>query len=83
MQNIRPFPEDFMFGVATADHQCEAYEAQFEDIRDVWERRRGLTARGRATDFWDRYTEDIILAKSMNPFTSHPRSRLCNCGSQR
>jgi hypothetical protein len=49
----------------------------------VWERRRGLTARGRATDFWDRYTEDIILAKSMNPFTSHPRSRLCNCGSQR
>jgi beta-glucosidase/6-phospho-beta-glucosidase/beta-galactosidase len=33
-----PFPESFLFGVATADHQCEAYEPEFEDIRDIWER---------------------------------------------
>lgn len=52
------------FGVATADHQCEAYTGQ-DDIRDVWERVRGLTARGRATDFWNRYREDVDLAKGM------------------
>ncbi len=57
--------DSFMFGVATADHQCEAYDARFEDIRDVWERRRALTPRGRATDFWNRYPEDIALAKSL------------------
>jgi beta-glucosidase/6-phospho-beta-glucosidase/beta-galactosidase/ABC-type amino acid transport substrate-binding protein len=54
-----------MFGVATADHQCEAYDSRYEDIRDVWERRRALTLRGQATDFWNRYTEDIALAKSL------------------
>ncbi len=64
-KNIASFPENFMFGVATADHQVEAYEAEFEDIRDVWERRRNLTLRGKATDFWNRYPEDIALAKSM------------------
>lgn len=52
------------FGVATADHQCEAYNGQ-DDIRDVWERVRGVTARGRATDFWNRYREDVDLAKSL------------------
>ena len=40
--------EPLRFGVATADHQCEAYDPQREDIRDVWERRRGLV-RGVAT----------------------------------
>ena len=25
------------FGVATADHQCEAYDGR-DDVRDVWER---------------------------------------------
>jgi beta-glucosidase/6-phospho-beta-glucosidase/beta-galactosidase/ABC-type amino acid transport substrate-binding protein len=53
------------FGVATADHQCEAYDPQHEDIRDVWEQRRGLTKRGRATDFWNRYDEDIRLARDL------------------
>ncbi len=52
------------FGVATADHQCEAYTGQ-DDIRDVWERVRGLTVRGRATDFWNRFREDADLAKSL------------------
>ncbi|NDJ23217.1 family 1 glycosylhydrolase [Nostoc sp. B(2019)] len=60
-----PLPDSFMFGVATADHQCEAYDSRYEDIRDVWERRRALTIRGQATDFWHRYAEDIALAKSL------------------
>ena len=54
-----------LFGVATADHQCEAYDPQREDIRDVWERRRGLTKRGIATDFWNRYAEDVQLARDL------------------
>jgi beta-glucosidase/6-phospho-beta-glucosidase/beta-galactosidase/ABC-type amino acid transport substrate-binding protein len=62
---LSPLPESFMFGVATADHQCEAYDSRYEDIRDVWERRRALTIRGQATDFWHRYAEDIALAKSL------------------
>ncbi len=56
--------QGFRFGVATADHQCEAYAGQ-DDIRDVWERVRGLTPRGRATDFWNRYREDVDLAKDL------------------
>ncbi len=58
-QSFPPLPELFIFGVATADHQCEAYDPDNEDIRDLWEQRRHLTARGRATDFWTRYPEDI------------------------
>jgi beta-glucosidase/6-phospho-beta-glucosidase/beta-galactosidase/ABC-type amino acid transport substrate-binding protein len=54
-----------MFGVASADHQSEAYDLNFEDIRDVWERRRAQTLRGRATDFWNRYPEDVALAQSL------------------
>ena len=60
-----PFPPGFLFGVATADHQCEAYVPEYEDVRDVWERVRGLTPRGRATDFWERYAEDIALAQGL------------------
>lgn len=60
----QPSP-DLIFGVATADHQCEAYEANYEDIRDLWEQRCNLTLRGRATDFWNRYAEDIALAKGL------------------
>jgi beta-glucosidase/6-phospho-beta-glucosidase/beta-galactosidase/ABC-type amino acid transport substrate-binding protein len=58
-------PKSFLFGVATADHQCEAYDANYQDIRDIWEQRRNLTRRGRATDFWNRYPEDIELAKEL------------------
>lgn len=65
LRGLAPLPKSFMFGVATADHQCEAYEQEFEDIRDVWERRRGLTVRDKATDFWHRYAEDIALAHSL------------------
>jgi len=53
------------FGVATADHQCEAYEAAWEDVRDRWEREQKLTPRGRATDFWVRYREDVELARGL------------------
>lgn len=52
------------FGVATADHQCEAYDGH-DDIRDVWERSQHLTPRGRATDFWNRYREDVDLARGL------------------
>ncbi len=60
-----PLPPRFLFGVATADHQCEAYDPAREDVWDVWERVRGLTPRGRATDFWSRYGEDIALAQRL------------------
>jgi beta-glucosidase/6-phospho-beta-glucosidase/beta-galactosidase/ABC-type amino acid transport substrate-binding protein len=55
----------FRFGVATADHQCEAHVDGADDIRDVWERVRGETRRGMATDFWNRYLEDIKLAADL------------------
>jgi beta-glucosidase/6-phospho-beta-glucosidase/beta-galactosidase/ABC-type amino acid transport substrate-binding protein len=56
------FPPAFDFGVATADHQCEAYVEGEDDIRDLWERVRGETLRGRATDFWNRFKEDVERA---------------------
>jgi len=61
----RRFPEGFRFGVATADHQCEAYVPGSDDIRDVWERVRGQTPRGTATDFWNRFAGEIDLAKGL------------------
>jgi beta-glucosidase/6-phospho-beta-glucosidase/beta-galactosidase len=61
---MHPFPPEFRFGVATADHQCEAYDGR-DDIRDVWEREQELTPRGRATDFWNRYPEDVELARGL------------------
>lgn len=64
MRALPPLPESFVFGVATADHQCEAYAGQ-DDERDVWERERTITPRGRATDFWNRYAEDVALARSL------------------
>lgn len=60
-----PLPVGFLFGVATADHQCEAYNHQYEDIQDLWEQARNLTKRQSATDFWNRYQEDIGLAHNM------------------
>lgn len=55
----------FLFGVATSDHQSEAYDPRYPDIWDVWEDRMGMTLRGRGTDFWNRYEEDIELARGM------------------
>ncbi|MEP2775834.1 MAG: family 1 glycosylhydrolase [Luteolibacter sp.] len=59
------FPKSFLFGTANADHQVEAYDAEREDVWDLWERCQGLTPRGRATDFWNRYEEDIASAAAM------------------
>lgn len=59
------FPRDFFFGVATSDHQCEAYETRWEDVRDRWEAMNGQTPRGRATDFWNRWPEDVALARGL------------------
>lgn len=60
-----PFPPGFLFGVATADHQCEAYDPAREDVRDRFEAVRALTPRGRATDFANRYPEDARLAAGL------------------
>src|SRR5947208_2321789 len=58
-------PGTLAFGVATADHQCEAYDPSRLDLWDVWEERLDLTRRGRATDFWNRYPDDVRLAQSL------------------
>ena len=59
------FPEGFLFGTANADHQVEAHDPLREDVWDLWERCQGLTPRGEATDFWNRYEEDIAAAAAM------------------
>ena len=59
------FPKGFLFGTANADHQVEAHDPACEDVWDLWERCQGLTPRGRATDFWNRYEEDIGAAAEM------------------
>jgi beta-glucosidase/6-phospho-beta-glucosidase/beta-galactosidase/ABC-type amino acid transport substrate-binding protein len=59
------FPEGFLFGTANADHQVEAHDPLREDVWDLWERCQGLTPRGKATDFWNRYEEDIAAAASL------------------
>jgi beta-glucosidase/6-phospho-beta-glucosidase/beta-galactosidase len=56
---------DLLFGVATSDHQAEAFEPSQPDFRDHWEKVQGQTLRGRATDFWNRYPEDIRLARDL------------------
>ena len=53
------------FGVGTADHQCEAFDDRYPDSRDRWEQNAGQTPRGRATDFWNRYQEDVALAAGL------------------
>lgn len=60
-----PLPEGFLFGVGTSDHQTEAYDDRWPDIWDMWEQEVGLTARGRATEFWTRFPEDIALARGL------------------
>jgi beta-glucosidase/6-phospho-beta-glucosidase/beta-galactosidase len=51
--------------VATSDHQAEAYDPAYTDFRDQWEEHQRQTPRGRATDFWNRYPEDISLARGL------------------
>ncbi len=59
------FPKGFLFGTANADHQVEAHDPTREDVWDLWERCQGLTPRGRATDFANRYEEDIAAAAGL------------------
>jgi beta-glucosidase/6-phospho-beta-glucosidase/beta-galactosidase len=59
------FPKGFLFGTANADHQVEAHDPAREDVWDVWERCQGLTPRGKATDFANRYEEDIAAAAGL------------------
>ena len=61
-----PLPDDFIFGVASADHQCEAYRDGWDDIRDEWEPSVGRVKRENATEFWERYAGDIKLAKTLD-----------------
>jgi beta-glucosidase/6-phospho-beta-glucosidase/beta-galactosidase len=68
-----PFPTDFLFGVGTSDHQCEAFDPRYPDVWDDWEashpiRHPGLDCcvrRGQATNFWERYSEDVGLAQAL------------------
>jgi beta-glucosidase/6-phospho-beta-glucosidase/beta-galactosidase len=61
---ISPLPDSFLFGVAISDHQSEAHDERFPpDVWDVWERREGVVPRGRATDFWNRWQEDVDNAQ--------------------
>jgi beta-glucosidase/6-phospho-beta-glucosidase/beta-galactosidase len=62
-----PLPEDFLFGVATADHQCEAYDPNCgQDVWDWWEQRGEVPQpRGQAIDFWNRYPEYVDLAADL------------------
>ena len=60
-----PLPDSFLFGVATSDHQGEAFDPARPDIWDVWERKTKRIPRGRGTDFWHRFEEDILLAAGL------------------
>ncbi len=56
----------FLFGVANADHQCEAFDPERPDVWDWWEALgRVPCPRGSATDFWNRYEEDVELARDL------------------
>jgi beta-glucosidase/6-phospho-beta-glucosidase/beta-galactosidase/ABC-type amino acid transport substrate-binding protein len=56
---------ELLFGVATSDHQFESFDPERPDYRDVWEQQQKQTPRGKATDFWNRYPEDIQLARDL------------------
>lgn len=61
--HLPPLPDSFLFGVAISDHQSEAFDERFPpDVWDVWERRDGVVPRGQATDFWNRWQEDVESA---------------------
>jgi len=62
---MKTFQPEFQFGVGNSDHQCEAYDPNCEDIRDVWDRVQGNAQRGKATDFGNRFSEDIQLAAQL------------------
>jgi beta-glucosidase/6-phospho-beta-glucosidase/beta-galactosidase len=56
---------ELLFDVATSDHQSEAFDPAQPDYRDHWEDLQKQTLRGKATDFWNRYPEDIEFARKL------------------
>ena len=62
---LAPLPGGFLLVVGTSDHQCEAFDPRFPDVWDDWQAATGWTPRGRATDFWNRYGEDVELARRL------------------
>ncbi len=71
--NKQPFGEDFTWGVSTAAVQIEgAYDAdgKGESIWDVFSAQKGKISNGDhhqiATDFYNRYEDDIGLVKQLN-----------------
>lgn len=60
------FPEDFTFGVATAAYQVEGH---IENDWSMWERAGKLKDPnhrcGRGVDHWNRFDEDVTLAKDV------------------
>ncbi|HVC33504.1 MAG TPA: family 1 glycosylhydrolase [Chloroflexota bacterium] len=58
--------KEMLFGVASADHQCEAFDPERPDVWDWWEASGKVPqVRGRATDFWNRFEEDVELARGL------------------
>ena len=66
------FPEDFLWGAATAAYQIEGAAAEDGRGPSVWDtfcRRPGAIEQGhtgdRATDHYHRYKEDVVLMKRL------------------
>jgi beta-glucosidase len=61
---VRPVPQQFMWGVSSAGYQAEGNETNSQWY--FWEQAGKTKHRsGRAVDFYNRYEEDILLAKGM------------------
>ena len=59
------FPKGFLFGLANADHQVESHDPKYEDVWDLWERTQNKTTRKQASEFEDKYPEDIARAAEL------------------
>lgn len=67
-KNIKPFPQDFLWGASTSAYQCEG--AYLEDgkglsVQDVKETPEGITDFKEASDHYHRYQEDVTLMAEM------------------
>lgn len=63
-QNLRQTPAQFMWGVSSAGYQAEGNETNSQWF--FWEQAGKTKHRsGKAVDFYNRYEEDILLAKQM------------------
>lgn len=60
-----PFPKGFLWGVATAGYQSEGGDRN--STWSEWDEKGKFPHRvGKAVDFWNRYAEDMDLARGMN-----------------